>query len=117
MTDNRPSPLITLRPRSDTTYVSQGRMVFAADRSGFVAEGSEGGLFVHETRLLSRYRYLIDGAPPECVAHSNVEQHSWLGYYIQLPPGAETGQPDQGSGQLRPVSQQTLELRLNALGA
>jgi len=47
------------------------------------------------------------------VALSNVEQHSGLGYYIALPPGVETGEPDQGSGQMKAVSQQSLELRIS----
>ena len=71
------------------------------------------GLFVHETRLLSRYRYLIDGISPQPVALSNVAQHTWLGYYIQLPPGLGPSEPDQGSGQVPEASQQTLELRLS----
>jgi hypothetical protein len=70
-------------------------------------------LFVHQTRLLSRYRYLIDGKPPEPVAVSNVEQHSGLAYYITLPSGVEKTEPDQSSGQLKAVSQQSLELRVS----
>ncbi len=37
------------------------------------------------------YRWLIGGAEPLPVALSNVEQHSWLGYYIQDPPTARAG--------------------------
>jgi glycogen debranching enzyme len=106
------SHLIRLRPRDDTVYVSQDRTVLATERDGFIYDGAEHGLFVHETRLLSRYRYLIDGQPPQPVARSNVEQHAWLGYYIVFPPGLDAGPPDQGSGQVEQASQQTLELRL-----
>jgi glycogen debranching enzyme len=67
---------------------------------------------VHETRLLSRYRYLLGGEPPRAVALSNVEQHTWLGYYIALPPGVKS-EPDHGSGQMEVISQQTIELRLS----
>jgi glycogen debranching enzyme len=105
--------LTRLRPRLDTPHVSQGRTVLATGRDGFVDGGPERGLFVHETRLLSRYRYLIDGEPPEPVALSNVEQHSWLGYYVRLLPGLDPGTPDPGSGQVPEAAQQTLELRLS----
>src|SRR5215216_4881461 len=105
--------LVRLRPRDDTLHVCQGRTVLATSRDGFICDGPEHGLFVHETRLLSRYRHLIDGKPPMPVALSNVEQHSWLGYYITLPPGIKVGEPDRGSGQMREETEQTLELRLS----
>src|ERR1044071_1720071 len=105
--------LVRLRPRDNTLHVSQGRTVLATSRDGFIDGGPEQGLFVHETRLLSRYRYSVDGKPPVPIALSNVEQHSWLGYYITLPPGIKVGPADQGSGQMREETQQTLELRLS----
>ena len=105
--------LTRLLPRFNTRYVSQSRTVLAVGLDGFVDEGGEHGLFVHETRLLSRYRWLIDGQPPRPVVLSNVEQHTWLGYYILLPPGVDPGPSDTGSGQVDPVARQTLELRLS----
>ncbi|HKY04541.1 MAG TPA: glycogen debranching N-terminal domain-containing protein [Blastocatellia bacterium] len=105
--------LVRLRPRSDTLYTSRSRTVLATERSGFILSGPEHGLFVHQTRLLSKYVYLIDGQQPVANALSNVEQHSWLGYYIALPPGVETGEPDRGSGMMEEISQQTLELRVS----
>jgi glycogen debranching enzyme len=105
--------LVHLRPRMDTLYTSQNHTVLATDRDGFVRKTPDHGLFVHETRLLSHYQYSINGNLPYPVALSNVEQHSWLGYYIVLPPGAEVGPKDQGSGQLEESSEQTLELRLS----
>jgi glycogen debranching enzyme len=107
------SPLVRLRPWNDVLYVSQGRTVFAVDRDGFVDGGLHRGLFVHETRVVSRWRYLVDGRPWTPVALSNVDQHTWLGYYIALPPGADPGERDQGSGHLKADSEQTLELRLS----
>jgi len=107
------SRLIRLRPRMDTLYVSQSRAVLATDLDGFISNGAEHGLFVHQTRLLCRYRYTINGEPLQPVALSNVEEHSWLGYYITLAPGVETDAPDEGSGQLDQATQQTLELRLS----
>src|SRR5205085_5163810 len=112
MYDRTTRRLVRLRPRDDTLYVSQNRTVFASGRDGQLDGGAEHGLFAHETRVLSRYRYLIDGEPPFPVALSNVEPHSWLGYYILLPPGARVGPPDEGSGHMRQETEQTLELRV-----
>jgi hypothetical protein len=105
--------LARLLPRFNTRYVSQSRTVLAAGLDGFVDEGSEHGLFVHQTRLLSRYRWLINGQRPRPVVLSNVEQHSWLGYYIVVPPGVDPGPADTGSGQVDSIARQTLELRLS----
>jgi hypothetical protein len=105
--------LVRLRPRDDTRYVSQGRTVLATGRDGFVADGAEHGLFAYQTRLLSRYRYLIDGEEPRAVALSNVEQHSWLGYYLVAAPGVDAGPPDQGSGLMQAETEQSLELRVS----
>jgi glycogen debranching enzyme len=113
MIEQRPTNLVQLRPRLDTVAVSQGRTVLSIGRDGFISDGAEHGLFVYQTRLLSHYRYLIDGQPPQPNTCSNVEQHSWLGYYITLPPGITTGQKDQGSGQVPQAAEQTLELRLS----
>ena len=104
--------LVRLRPRDDTLYISQSRTVLATDRDGFIRGGADHGLLVHQTRLLSLYRYLINNKPPRPVAHSNVEQHTWLGYYVALPPGVKE-ERDPGSGQMEVISQQTLELRLS----
>lgn len=113
MPERPSSPLVRLRPWPDILYVSQGRTVLATDRDGFFDKGSQRGLFVHETRLVSRWRYLVDGRPFTPVALSNVDQHTWLGYYVVLPPGAEPGEQDQGSGHMKADSEQTLELRLS----
>ena len=105
--------LIRLRPRSDTLLVSQGRTVFASERDGFIYAGPEQGLFVYQTRMLSHYRFTIDGKAPSPVALSNVAQHTWLGYYVVPVPGIDPGPTDQGSGSVEPESQQTLEMRIS----
>lgn len=104
--------LVRLRPWDDLICVSQGRTVLATESDGFFDGGPNRGLFVHQTRLLSRYRYLIDGRPPRRVAGSNVAQHTWLGYYVTFPPGEDPGERDHGSGHVEPESEQTLELLL-----
>ncbi|MFL6198948.1 MAG: glycogen debranching N-terminal domain-containing protein [Thermoanaerobaculia bacterium] len=108
-----PDSLIRLRPWPDILYVSHGRTVLATDRDGFFDDGPQRGLFVHETRLVSRWRWLVDGRPWNPVALSNVDQGSWLGYYVVLPPGADPGEQDHGSGHMKADSEQTLELRLS----
>jgi glycogen debranching enzyme len=108
----RPRSLVRLHPREDSFQVSQSRTVLSTDLNGFMSPDSANGLFVHQTRMLSRYRWLIDGKQPLPVALSNVEQHSWLGYYIQLPPHVKEEQ-DRGSGEMEGVSEKSLELRLS----
>jgi glycogen debranching enzyme len=106
-------PMMLLRPTAETTHVSQSYSVLALNTDGFINEGSEHGLFVHETRLLSRYRLLMNGQLPRRVLQSNVKQHSWLGYYIASPPGVPRGKPDHGSGLMQDDSEQTLEIRVS----
>src|SRR5688572_7336978 len=74
--------LIRLRPRSETPMASCGRTVLVTDRDGFLSGAPDTGLIVHETRLLSRCRLRIDGAPLFPVSLSNISQRDWLGYYI-----------------------------------
>jgi glycogen debranching enzyme len=112
MTDRIKQRLIRLRPRDDSIYVSQNRTVLAMARDGFIHEGVEHGLIVSETRLLSHYEYQINGKAPVPVALSNVDQHTWLGYYIYLPKEIH-GDVDQGSGMLDETTQHTLELKIS----
>jgi glycogen debranching enzyme len=58
--------------------------------------------------VLSRYRWLVDGAVPRAVALSNVEQHSSLGYYI-CPPMAAGG----GAAEAVDVNEHSVELRVS----
>jgi glycogen debranching enzyme len=108
MSVSPPDWLVRLRPRDGTVYVSQSRTVMATGRDGFIGDNAEQGLWVYQTRMLSRYRWLIEGKPPEMTANSNVRQHSWLGYYIASPPGMV----DYGHDEQNPT-QQTVELRLS----
>lgn len=49
---------------------------------------------------------------PQTVAVSNVEQHSWIGYYISPAPGAQWTQ-DTGSGEMEESSEETIELKVS----
>jgi glycogen debranching enzyme len=102
--------LVRLRVRPGTTYVSSGRSVLATDDDGVLTPELDRGLFVHETRLLSRYRYLIEGAPPQPVSASNVSQRSWLGYFIALAPG---GEAEKERDPISGAAQEAVELRLS----
>ena len=104
--------LAKLIPRPKTIYCSQGRAVLATDLDGLICDFPRHGLFFGETRLLSRYRYFVDGKTPETVAVSNFEQHSWLGYYIFPPPGL-IWKEDTGSGEMEAASEETVELRVS----
>jgi glycogen debranching enzyme len=94
-------------------YVTRGRTALATGRDGFIEGKPYQGLFFHETRLLSRWRYRVAGIDWIPVAASNVEQHEWLGYYIVMPPGVEARERDKGSGHLSASSERSLELRLS----
>ena len=104
--------LAKIDPRPRTIYCSQGRVVLATDLDGFIGGNARHGLFVGETRMLSRYRHLVQSKPPQMVVVSNVEQHSWLGYYVILPPGLKWT-ADSGSGAMQPVSEETIELKIS----
>src|SRR4051794_32033321 len=107
------SHLIRLHPRQGTIYIHRSRTLLATGIDGFIESRPDMGLFVDETRLLSRYRYSINGQPFSPIVMSAVSPHRSLGYYIALPPGFASGQPDTGSGEVPPASQQSLELRLS----
>ncbi len=112
MPDPAYADLVRLRPRDETLHASRGRTVLAMARDGFLDGQGEHGLIVHETRMLSRYRFAIARCPPAPVALSNVEQHRWLGYYVLWPPQAPRGPKDEGSGGQPRLSESTLEVRI-----
>ena len=105
--------LVRLHPHKDSFQVSQGRTVLSTALDGFVPQNTSHGLYVHQTRLVSNYRWLINGSEPFPVALSNVEQHSWLGYYIQPAPGSTSSYKDTGSGEMTAASEWSIELRLS----
>ena len=109
----RRAHFVRLHPRPDTDYCSQGRTVFATGLDGFITDRPDQGMFSNQTRLLNQYRYSINDDDWWPVALSNVEQHSWMGYYIQAPPGYNDKQLDRGSGQVEAISQRSIEMRLS----
>lgn len=103
------APLGLLRPRNSTVYTSRDRTVMATSPDGFIFKHPEHGLWVYQSRALSRYRWLIHGKPPLMVSNSNVEQHSWLGYYITSPEALRNQSKDPETD----AAQQSIELRLS----
>src|ERR1041384_6377133 len=80
------SLLVRIRPRNSTVYASQGRTIMATSPDGFAFEHAEHGLWVYQTRMLSRYRWLVNGKPPILSAKPNIHQHSWLRHHLASPP-------------------------------
>jgi glycogen debranching enzyme len=101
--------LVLLRPSGDRIHLYRNHTVLSTGLDGWV-RGGEQGLFVHEARVLSEYRYLINEDEPRPAAISPVTARESLGYYVVMPPGRERAAPDRGSGLLVEDTQQTLEL-------
>lgn len=105
---NARDSLIQLQPRNNTVYASQSRTVLATAPDGSISQPGKHGLWVYQTRMLSKYRWLINGRAPEAAGLSMVEQHSLLAYYIAAPPNCK----DTDTHDCNPT-QQTIELRLS----
>lgn len=101
------SNLIELQPRSDTEYISHSRTVLVTDREGWVTGASNQGLWIYQSRVLSRYFWTINGEQPQLSVFSQVNQNSSLGYYIAAPKNwNETETKDSDP------AQQSIELRI-----
>lgn len=101
--------LVQLRPHRGTDFISFGRALLATGADGAVSpEEPLHGFWFFETRMLSKYRWLVDGHEPELAGSSPVAQDRWLGYFIRQPSNwRETATHEEQP------SQQTVELRLS----
>ncbi len=100
---------IRLRPRHNAIHVSRGRTVLATSPEGTIhPQTAREGLYVYQTRMLSRYRWTMDGEEPQLSAQSPVEQHSWLAYYYIAPPNCQ----ETPAAECNPL-QQTIELKVS----
>ena len=99
--------LIQLAPRSPTRYLSRARTVLATGEDGFVSGKGSQGVWCYQTRVLSRYRWRINGKLPQTSATSAIEQHRWLGYYIAAPTNCKQTETHECDS-----AQQTIELKL-----
>ncbi len=105
-------PLARLRPRDQLHYVSRNRTVLATARDGFIHGDGEQGFFVYQTRLLSLYRYLVDGKPPTPVGISNLEEHSQIAYYIAESPNPDRERLRGALGPGGKTATEAIELRV-----
>jgi glycogen debranching enzyme len=101
--------LIKIRPRPDMMQTSRGRTSLVTGLDGSVERNrAEEGLYVYDTRLISRYAWLLNRKAPKLSTASNVDQNSWVAYYIQAPRGcAKTP-----AHECDPL-QETVELRIS----
>lgn len=100
---------IRIRPRSDVLHISRGRTVLALNNKGNIRpESARQGLFVYQTRMLSQYRWTLDGKQPKLSTQSAVEQYSWLGYYYEAPINCK----DTPTGECNPL-QETIEVKIS----
>ena len=67
-------------PHHDRQLVFQGYTVLLTNPDGSITEGSGLGLFDYDTRVLSKYRLLIDDEPPRCDARANVDSDQWIAH-------------------------------------
>lgn len=100
---------IRIRPRHDTVHISRGRTVLGMDFEGRVLpRNARQGLYVYQTRMLSQYRWLVNGKEPKLSVQSPVEQPSWLAYYFLAPPNCK----HTPTGECNPL-QETIEVRVS----
>lgn len=107
------SDLIRLEARPHELTASYSRTVMMCDRDGMISDPERHGLFVHETRMLSRYTWLLNRGL-YCAESSAVRQNSLLVYAISRPRRLERGYSGQvrGHGSARDATEETIELRL-----
>ena len=105
-------PLARLRPRDQLFYVSRNRTVLATARDGLIHGEGQQGLYVFQTRLLSKCRYWINGYAPEPVGVSNIEEHSQIAYYVVASPSADRSLSFDVLGPGGLAATESIELRL-----
>ena len=78
--------LIKVRPRTANTQISRGRTAFISEHNGEAhPDHAAEGLYIYDTRVLSRYGWRINGKQPEFSCGTPVEQFTWMGYSVQAP--------------------------------
>ncbi|MEO8726476.1 MAG: glycogen debranching N-terminal domain-containing protein [Acidobacteriaceae bacterium] len=107
MNDSIHNSLIRLQPRGDCHSISQGRTVLTTALDGSVQPDGDQGLWVYQTRMLSRYRWKVNRGAPTFSSLSAIEQHRDFAYYIFAPAECDPRKvPDCGA------AQQSIELRI-----
>jgi glycogen debranching enzyme len=107
--DLNPECLITIRPRAGTTQMSRGRTSLVTSIDGSVDRTrAVEGLYIYDTRVLAHYAWRMNSKVPDLSTSSNIEQFSWLGYFIQSPRDCEKS-PIKECDPL----EETIELRIS----
>jgi len=83
----------TIDPHHDRQLTFQGYSVLLTNPDGSITEGSGLGLFDYDTRVLSKYRLLIDGAVPRCDTSANVDSDYWVGHLAITRSGGKAEGP------------------------
>ncbi|MGC1870377.1 MAG: glycogen debranching N-terminal domain-containing protein [Acidobacteriaceae bacterium] len=110
MEDHNPGKgsLIQIRPRVTTTHLSRGRTAFVSKHNGEVEQDrAKQGLYIYNTRVLSKYCWRMNSKTPKFSCASNIGQSTWIGYYIRAPVNCKETPPEE----CNPL-RETLELRL-----
>jgi len=104
--------LIRLEARPHQLIASHSRTAMVCDRDGRII-GGDHGLFIHETRMLSRYCWRVN-RDLYTVEASKVLQNSILVYGIARPKRLKKGYSGsvRGKGSARDATEETIELRL-----
>lgn len=84
---------VLLRVYPELVFSYHQHTLLLLDREGMIREGLH-GLYVHDLRLVSRERLLVNGRPPRLDALTPVTAHSTLGYYY-CPATVEGGSKAQ----------------------
>ena len=105
MTDLPYDTFIHLQPRGRHHSISQGRTVLTTELDGSIQSRGDQGLWVYQTRMLSRYHWQVNGKSPKLSALSLIAQHNDMAYYIFTPPectlNGSSCDPAQHSVELR----------------
>ena len=82
-----PQTEIPHRGQADTQVtLVEGASFVVSSRSGDIVPGTPQGLFVLDTRILSRFELLVDGEPPETLGAVNADPFSATFVQRVLPP-------------------------------
>jgi glycogen debranching enzyme len=101
--------------RPDDLIAHRGCTVLVTDTRGRIGRGME-GLYLHQTRFLSRFAIKIDGAAPRFVSANVVDHHFITAYHLAPSParGAAGPTPQDDNSTGGEIVQKGIELQVNA---
>jgi len=82
----------TIDPHHGRPLIFHGYTVLAAEADGTIG-GDTLGLYDYDTRILSKYRLLIDDQLPQCDTSAIVESDYWAGLLTVARPGPDARGP------------------------